>query len=229
MDINSAKQGEKMQLINQLNEIIDEKHLLKHEFYQAWSRGKLSRQTLQHYAAQYYKQVESFPCFISRVHTHCPAIAARKVLLENLVDEEIHGTDHPALWMQFAEGLGLTREQVMQEPSIAETKEMVDKYYALADRHWGDGLCALFAYESQVPVVAESKVTGLKQFYGVHDDKALEFFIAHQVYDVGHAKKVAELIEYYVEPERAIVATHEATHVLWGFLDGMCRVHSLAC
>ena len=95
-----------MQLIQRLNQIISEYDLLKHSFYQAWSRGELTRAQLQQYAAQYYSQVESFPRFISRVHTGCPEISARKVLLENLVDEEIHGTDHPALWMQFAVGMG---------------------------------------------------------------------------------------------------------------------------
>src|SRR3989338_10448822 len=104
-----------MQIIDQLNQIILGRHLLKHEFYQAWSKGTLSREILQCYAAQYYHQVQSFPRFISRVHTECPMIEARKVLLENLVDEEIHGKDHPQLWMQFAEGLGESRQEVMNE------------------------------------------------------------------------------------------------------------------
>jgi pyrroloquinoline-quinone synthase len=218
-----------MRLLNQLNEIVNERLLLKHEFYQAWTRGELSQQTLQHYAAQYYKQVESFPRFISRVHTHCPMIAARKVLLANLVDEELNETDHPALWLQFAEGIGVTRETMRSEVPIEETRRMVDRYYALADRHWCDGLCALFAYESQVPAVAASKVAGLKQFYGIHDDKTLEFFTAHQVYDIEHANQVAELIECYALRKRAIVATEEAVDVLWGFLDGMCRTNGIAC
>jgi pyrroloquinoline-quinone synthase len=66
-----------MQIINRLNAIISEHHLLKHPFYQAWSNGELSLPMLQTYAAQYYNQVQSFPRFISRVHTGCPAIEAR--------------------------------------------------------------------------------------------------------------------------------------------------------
>lgn len=217
-----------MQLINRLNLIISERHLLKHTFYQAWSKGKLSREILQYYASQYYNQVKSFPRFISRVHTNCPTIEARKVLLENLVDEEIHGTDHPALWMQFVEGMGATREKVLNDMPIPETKAMVDKYYELAD-DWQDGLCALYAYEYQVPEVSASKITGLKQFYGIHDERTLEFFTAHQAYDVEHSQHVAGLIEHYVEPERAERATREAANALWGFLDGMCRVGNIVC
>lgn len=218
-----------MQIIQRLNAVIDEYHLLKHTYYQLWSEGKLSKESLQQYAAQYYNQVQSFPRFISRVHTACPEIAARKVLLENLVDEEIHGTDHPALWMQFAEGLGVTQDTVAATTAFPETDAMVDTYYDLAERDWRDGLCALYAYESQVPAVSESKIDGLKKFYGINDERTLEFFTAHQVYDVGHANQVASLIERYVDPARAEVATREAASALWGFLDGMCRESGIAC
>lgn len=218
-----------MQVISMLNEILAERHLLKHMFYQAWSHGELTTDMLKNYAAQYYNQVQSFPRFISRVHTGCPEIEARKALLENLVDEEIHGTDHPALWMQFALGMGAAREQVLHDEPLPETHAMVTKYYELAERDWRDGLCALYAYEYQVPEVSASKIEGLKKYYGITDEKTLEFFTAHQVYDVGHSQQVASLIEKYVEPERAAKATREAADALWGFLDGMCRVSGIQC
>jgi pyrroloquinoline-quinone synthase len=218
-----------MSIVERLNEIIAEHHLLNHLFYQAWSKGELSQDILKKYAAQYYSQVQSFPRFISRVHTNCPTIEARKVLLENLVDEEIHGTDHPALWMQFANGLGVSKEEVEKEIPLSETNTMVDTFYSLADSDWRDGLCALYAYESQVPAVSTSKIEGLKQFYGITDEQALEFFTAHQAYDVGHADQVATLIEKYVDPARAEKATREAAQALWTFLDGMCRVGHITC
>lgn len=218
-----------MRIIERLNNIISEHHLLKHKFYQVWSEGKLTQENLQHYAAQYYAQVESFPRFLSQTHSSCPEIEARKVLLSNLIDEELHGTDHPALWMQFAQGLGVSRETVKSVSYHAETKAMVDTYYALAKRDWRDGLCALYAYESQVPQVSTSKIAGLKDFYGIADERTLEFFTAHQTYDVGHAKQVADLIEQYVEPAQAEKATSEAALALWGFLDGMCHHEGIVC
>lgn len=218
-----------MQIINRLNTIISDYHLLKHKFYQAWSNGELSNEILQKYAAQYYHQVKSFPRFISRVHTTCPQIEARKVLLENLVDEEIHGTDHPELWMQFAEGLGANREMVLNTKAFPETDVMVNKFYELAERDWRDGLCALYAYEYQVPEVSASKIEGLKKFYNIHDQRTLEFFEAHLAYDVGHSMQVSKLIERYVDPVHAEQATKEAANVLWGFLDGMCREEGIEC
>lgn len=218
-----------MQIITRLNQIIADRHLLKHTFYQAWSKGELSREILQKYAAQYYHQVGTFPRFISSVHMNCPEIEARKVLVENLVDEEIHGKDHPALWTQFAEGMGVTKTTMLNEIPIAETSAMVDKFFELAKRDWRDGLCALYAYEYQVPEVSTSKIAGLKDFYGIKDVNTLEFFTAHQAYDVEHAAQVAGLIERYVDQERAEQATREASDALWGFLDGMCRIGGIRC
>lgn len=216
-----------MQVINRVNQVISELHLLKHTFYQAWSKGELSREILQRYAAQYYHQVGTFSRFISSVHKGCPHLEARIVLVDNLSDED-HG-NHPGLWMQFAEGMGASKESVLNEKPIPETDRMVNKFYELADRDWRDGLCALYAYECQVPEVSASKIDGLKKFYGIQDERTLEFFTAHQIYDVEHSRQVAELIERYVEPERAEQATREAATALWGFLDGMCREGSIVC
>ena len=216
-------------LINQLNEIISERHLLKHMYYQAWSNGELTRDMLRDYSIDHAKLVEEFPKILTRIHTYCPEMAARKVLTENLADEEIHGKDHLTLWMQFAEGMGATDAHVKAHTILPETRKMIDTFYALAERDWRDGLCALYAYEYQVPEVAASKIAGLKQFYGIHDERTLEFFTAHQQYDVEHSQQVATLIEQFVEPERAARATKEAADALWGFLDGMSRISGIQC
>jgi pyrroloquinoline-quinone synthase len=216
-------------LSKQLKTIIDQYHLLKHAFYQAWNDGLLSKEVLSKYAVQYYAQVASFPRFLSRVHTHCPFIEVRKLILENLIDEELHGKDHPQLWAQFMSAFGKNKQDADNEILFSETEKMVDTYYDLADQNWQAGLCALYAYELQVPEIAESKIAGLKKFYGIDDESHLEFFTAHQVYDVKHAETVASLIDQYVDPAVAIKATEEAAKALWGFLDGMCRHAGISC
>src|SRR5438874_7571716 len=79
------------------------KHLLKHPFYLAWTRGELSREALADYARQYYYHVAAFPTYLSAVHAHCEDQSARKQLLNNLIDEEAGSPNHPELWLQFAE------------------------------------------------------------------------------------------------------------------------------
>lgn len=210
-----------MKLSEELKELILEKSLLQHPFYRAWSAGQLSKDDLRYYAGQYYRQVEAFPRWVSSVHSRCPNIEVRKVLLKNLVDEEIHGTDHPALWMQFAAGLGLTRAETEALPPSKCTQETIDSMYQLTSGDWAAGICALFAYEQQVPDVSQSKIEGLKQFYGISDPQTLAFFEAHLKYDVEHSREVANLVDVHAPPEVAKRATHQSATALWKFLDGV--------
>ncbi len=218
-----------MKLSEKLLAIVSERHLLQHPFYRAWTEGRLDLDVLRRYAGQYWAQVGAFPRFVSAVHSRCPEIDARKVLAENLADEEIHGVDHPELWLRFAEGLGADRNEVKAQSPLPETRSMVDDFFALTSGDWRDGLCALFAYEAQVPAVSKSKIEGLVRFYGIHDDRTLAFFRAHEHYDVEHSRKVAELVDRYGNPNTAHAATKKAADALWRFLDGIAREAGIEC
>ncbi len=77
-----------MKFAKELIEGLSEKHLLKHEFYTAWSAGTIPMETLRLYAQQYYHHVKAFPRYLSATHSQCEQISARQFLLENLNDEE---------------------------------------------------------------------------------------------------------------------------------------------
>ena len=89
------------------------KHLLTHPFYLAWTRGELSRAALTDYARQYYHHVAAFPTYLSAVHAKCDNQPIRRQLLANLVDEEAGSPNHPELWLQFAECLGVSKADAM--------------------------------------------------------------------------------------------------------------------
>ncbi|PYJ98970.1 MAG: pyrroloquinoline quinone biosynthesis protein PqqC, partial [Verrucomicrobia bacterium] len=50
--------------LDEIDNDIAEKHLLKHPFYLAWTRGELSREALADYARQYYHHVTAFPTYL---------------------------------------------------------------------------------------------------------------------------------------------------------------------
>ena len=90
-----------------LGKKLDKYHLLKHPFYQIyWNEGKLNREIIKDYAEQYYQHVKAFPRYISATHSICEDIEKRRILLENLQDEENKDGDHPKLWKNFAKSLG---------------------------------------------------------------------------------------------------------------------------
>lgn len=201
-------------------------HLLKHPFYQAWSAGELTKEQLAVYARQYYHQVEAFPRYVSGVHAGCTDLETRRKLLENLIAEERGENNHPELWMRFAESLGQTREAVKAQELLPETAEMIETFSELTrSGTYAEGLGALFAYEQQVPAVAQSKIDGLKKFYGLDNERALSFFTEHLEADVWHSQEEAEMMNALSPKEQleAGAAAERAGEALWKFLDGICR------
>src|ERR1700704_2273025 len=105
--------------------------MLKHPFYVAWTEGKLSKAVLAEYAKQYYAHVRAFPTYVSGVHSHCEDLAVRQELLENLIEEERGAENHPELWLRFAEGLGVARENVRAAELLASTNDSVRRLQSL--------------------------------------------------------------------------------------------------
>src|SRR5215213_4974736 len=117
-----------MDLLNRIDDMIDERHLLKHPFYTKWSEGTLPREALQEYARQYYAFESSFPRYISAIHTRTESAAARQQLLDNLWDEEHGRENHAELWLRFAEGIGVSRDDVRSAEHNDATQALVDLY-----------------------------------------------------------------------------------------------------
>src|SRR5436189_495641 len=137
------------------------KHLLTHPFYLAWTRGELTVAALADYARQYYHQVAAFPSFLSAVHTRCDDQPTRRQLLDNLVDEEAGSPNHPELWLRFAEGLGVSKEDVQESQKWNETSNLIGTFRSVcSEGTTTEGLVALYAYESQIPAVSDSNIKG---------------------------------------------------------------------
>jgi len=148
------------------------------------------------------------------------------MLAENLAEEEgveDGKTDHPELWMQFAEGLGATREGVGGATLNAGTAQLIDAFRALSRKSYAAGLGALYAYESQIPDVARTKIDGLKDRYGIADDRTLRFFTVHEAADEEHAAVCRALLDKLPadEADEAVEAAGALADALLGFLDGV--------
>jgi pyrroloquinoline-quinone synthase len=212
-------------LIPHLDAMIAERHLLKHPFYQDWTAGRLSLDTLREYAVQYYRHVEAFPRYLSALHSRCDDLRVRQALLANLIEEEYGEDNHPELWLRFAEGLGVARDRVMDASANSATQNLVATYRRLTCEQVAGGLAALYVYEAQIPAVATAKIDGLKRHYGIASERPLAFFTTHESADVYHAKTGAELIRRLAADDEScvavIAAADEALAALWGMLDGV--------
>ena len=208
----------------ELAPVVHDKHLLKHPFYVLWLEGKLSRDALQKYAVQYYQLVAHLPRFISAMHSRCSDERVRKMLLQNMVEEEGLGQkSHAQLWIDFAEELGVDAAEMDSTPLLPETQNAVQVIMDACEKSLAAGAGALFAYEGQVPQISEEKIRGLRDFYGIDSEKALMFFKVHAVMDKKHAAVWNDLVHELGAEDEATGAGRKTADALWGMFDGMLR------
>ncbi|MEX0751210.1 MAG: CADD family putative folate metabolism protein [Dehalococcoidia bacterium] len=220
-------------IIDEIREIIEERNLLKHPFYQAWQQGDLTLDHLRGYASQYWHHVLAFPQYVSAAHAICPNQPDRQELLENLIEEERGDENHPELWLRFGEGVGADRDAIKTSAPLAETTSLVGTFRdATMNRSFAEACAALYVYESQVPEVAKTKIAGLKQFYGIEDERSLQFFEVHIGADEIHAEVGAGMVRRHTddaaEREAVLGTARECAGALWRFLDGVHREYVAA-
>jgi len=221
------------QYLNEIDNDVAAKHLLKHPFYLAWTRGELSSEALADYARQYYHHVAAFPTYLSSVHAQCEDQSTRKQLLNNLIDEEAGLPNHPELWLKFAEGFGVSESDARKSEKWSETKNLIDTFRSICGQQsTAEGLAALYAYESQIPAICESKIDGLKKYYGFTDPKHYEYFSAHIQADREHSASERQMLSCYINKqnfESVKASVNRVLDALWDILSGVCRRHAIAC
>ena len=203
--------------------------LLCHPFYKAWSAGTLTRSDLKEYARNYYHHVEAFPDYLAELAERLPDGELRRAVEANRRDElgEDSMPSHAELWLDFAAGMGATREDCSAEP-IEEIRELISFFHQTAQQASpAEALAAFYAYESQVPRLAVEKARGLRAVYAA-DDKTCAYFTLHATADVFHANvwrhQLAKLIT--ADPtlaEKCLQSAESASRALWRALDGIAR------
>jgi pyrroloquinoline-quinone synthase len=216
----------------QLDARVAKYDLLCHPFYKAWAAGELTRADLRAYAQDYYHHVEAFPSYLAAFGLRLEESELRRAVLENMCDEKgVEGrlgresVPHSELWLDFAEGMGSSRNLSWHNP-VPEVRKLTRHFFQVASEGMPEeALAAFYAYESQVPRIAQEKERGLRSFYGA-DDKTCGYFALHTTADVYHSrvwrkeleKRVAENPEI---AETALDAAETAARALWQALDGI--------
>lgn len=222
-------------ILAKLDQLVASHSILQHPFYQAWSAGQLRVEDLAVYSWVYYPHVEAFPAYLETAKAKTSDPSVLQILQENY-DEEIgvgYTYSHPELWLHFAKGLGVDRQEVLGALPIPEVQRGVETFRSLCSQSGVSALAALYAYESQQPEVACQKIKGLRQFYQIHDAQTLAYFEVHKDADVRHRAEEREALHRCLEqgasPDEIFQAAQAALDAHWGFLDGVCRQAGLAC
>lgn len=220
--------------LNELDSRIKKYDLLGHPFYKAWSAGELTRDDLREYACDYYHHVEAFPSYLAQLGIRLDEGELRRAVLANMSDEKggedafgVPEQPHAELWLDFAEGMGANRALRGHQP-IAEVRGLMEHFSRVArEGSSEEALAAFYAYESQVPRIAQEKARGLLEMYGANE-KTIAYFTLHTTADVYHSQVWRQQLMKLVEqnPDHADVAlsaAEGAAKALWTALDGIER------
>ncbi len=205
--------------------------LLTHPFYRAWTEGTLTTADLATYAVQYWRQVQAFPGYLETIAGRLPHGRVRSIVEGNLSDER--DGDHPGLWLRFAETVGASAEECREGLAETETSECVRAFTQSAETaSLPFALAMIYGYESQTPEVADAKITGLRDRYGI-DGEGVDYFTLHASMDVEHSREllaaIGTLAHDEVSIEEAEAGARAGAAAAWRLLDGVTRVRGIVC
>ncbi len=181
--------------------------LLRHPFYLAWSDGTLPVAALKDYARDY-------GIFIRTVAAGWEAVG----------ESHVAGIEegHAEVWANtFAAGL----ETQVDGPQTEEVTTLVDTARELfTDRVTALG--ALYAFESQQPYTAQSKLRGLREHYQQLPECCGEYFRLHTD-DFDEPALLSEHMNALssAEADRAVAACERLSVALHDALSGLYAPH----
>ena len=178
-----------MSIIKQIDEMIEERSLLKHPFYQMWSDGKLTQESLAGYSKEYFQLVKAVPSFMTPIIEKAP-----DSVISELVANQQEESDHIKPWISFAGELGISEDELMPYTGLTKTRKAVSDLNELMITYDG-GACAMYAFEKEIPKISQTKLDGLVEFYGMTSNEATEYFKLHTEADIRHAASWRNILE----------------------------------
>ena len=190
-------------LVKSIDQIIEERSLLKHPFYQMWSDGKLELDSLKGYSKEYYQLVKQIPQFMEPLVQDATS-DMKDELIENMKEE----SEHIPLWEKFAGSMGISELELQDYEGLEKTKTAVSNMGSLMDS-FDKGACAMYAFEKEIPKVSKTKLEGLKEFYGIDSKDAIEYFEEHMSADIRHAASWQKIINNTSTDDSIMLSTAE--------------------
>lgn len=176
-------------LVKRIDELIEKQSLLKHQFYLMWTEGKLTLGSLNGYSKEYFQLVKAVPSFVGTIMEQSPD-AVKNEIASNQKEE----AEHIKPWMKFAGALGVSQDELERYPGLDKTRQAVSNLSALMGT-FESGAAAMYSLEQEIPKISLSKIDGLRKFYDITSDDAIEYFRLHTEADIRHAAVWRRILE----------------------------------
>ena len=217
--------------------IMDGKH---HWAWNHFAEGRLSNAQLKiHFQQEYAVYVRDFPVFLARIHGKNPPTPVRRMLAENIYEEDTGGlslgTSHPVLFLSMMEGLGFKPQDFEHVRLLAASRA----YRAWLDkmsnhRQWIIGAAVLTIFvEGSVKDRAEMREPSkpksdedieaiirnhpLVRYHGLSADH-MDLIRAHQLVEAGHRHDAYTMVTEHATTaalQQAVLASIKTSMRLW--------------
>jgi pyrroloquinoline quinone (PQQ) biosynthesis protein C len=226
----------KPRFLAQLLTIMDGKH---HWAWDHFATGRLTKDQLKvHFQQEYAVYVRDFPVFLARIHGKNPPPAVRRMLAENIYEEDTGGLSmgrsHPDLFLVMMEGLGFRAqdfERIRLLPAARAYRAWLDRLSN--HRHWVMGAATLTIFvegsvKDRKEILEPSKPKGaedieaviqrhpLVRHHGCPPD-AMDLIRAHQLVEAGHRHDAYDMVVNHTPPalQRSVLANLRTSLSLW--------------
>ena len=234
----------------QLLDIMERKH---HWAWSYFSGPNLTKAQLKiHFQQEYAVYVRDFPVFLARIHGQNPPLPVRKMLAENIYEEDTGrlslGTSHPELFMKMMNGLGVHAYEFENIRLLAATRSYRSWLQQITNSpDWvlGAAVMTIFVEGSnndrqELFHTAKAKTRRqihqkiihhpLVQYYDVPTE-AMDLIRAHQMVETGHRHDAYAMVVNYVKKpsqQKAILKAMDKSLKLWlRYRDGVARACEL--
>jgi pyrroloquinoline quinone (PQQ) biosynthesis protein C len=242
--------GSKRQFQEAVLKIMDRKH---HWAWPSFSSNTLSKAQLKiHFQQEYAVYVRDFPVFLARIHGQNPPAEARRMLAENIYEEDTGGLSlgrsHPDLFLTMMEGMGYQQkafERIDLLPAGRAYRRWLDR--VSASRDWVIGAAALTIFvegsvndrqEISNPSKPKSKTEiedivkkhPLVQHHGVSSD-CMDLVRAHQMVEGGHRQDAHAMVLNYAvtatQRQNVLACLNTSLRVWLRYRDAVARACGL--
>ncbi len=209
--------------LSALDPLIVSRSLLRHPFYVAWSKGKLTLEDLRVYAKEYFHLVERVPGIVARVSVRVADQNLKNRIRQNMVEE----AEHVELWKRFAGSLGIPESELLDHQPSAKVQAAVSSLETLAEQGMEEGIVGMYAMEAELPAIAATKKDGLCTFYGLTSEDAHVYFDEH-LNEEEHLKVWRSFDVDETTAQRAVATSLAAQNQVLDAVCEKCGI-SMAC
>jgi pyrroloquinoline-quinone synthase len=234
----------------ELLKIMDRKH---HWAWPAFANGTLGVEQLKrHFQQEYAVYVRDFPVFLARIHGQNPPPAVRRMLAENIYEEDTGGLSmgksHPELFLTMMGGLGFSERDFDAVALLPASK----RYRAWLDRmsrgpEWVVGAAAMTVFvegsvkdrreltepskpKSEEEIESAIRDHPLVKHHGLSPD-AMDLIRAHQMVEAGHRHDAYNMVLNYAvtrPQQQAVLKCLTTCLALWQtYRDAVARACGL--